>query len=410
MRVKALIYSACSVSLSTYIIKPMKYLLLFICLLPAGLVIGQSKLPAIKATSKKVAINDGGFLDKNAWSLSPKTRPDVYTADRTRATKWVTFYTDIDSIRVKVKPGTRYNFVILLNGKDSCYTQIASAIPPVDKQKAVSSKNDTIPFKLTAYNAIAVKAVMNDTDTLNLHFDLSSFDFHLTKDAIIKNTKLLPNQADVLAGKAKANFNEMRKAQKLQMGTVVWHNQEMLPTGFTSYGMDGRFGWNLFEGKLVEVDYDNNRIIIHNTTPGSLKGYERSKMGFMRSFPYATGTFEIGGKKYTGNFSMDTGSDQSAILDSAWAAKNNFPTDLKIIKSSTISDPRGVKYDIKIVEAPLFRLNGFPVTKVASLILSNKNPMGFEINYLGNGLLKRFNMILDFKNDYLYLKPNKLST
>lgn len=410
MQVKGFIYSPCNVSLTTYIIKPMKYILLFICLLPAGIVIGQSKLPVIKATSKKVAINDGGFLDKNAWSLSPKARPDIYTADRTRATKWVTFYTDIDSIRVKVKPGTRYNFVILLNGKDSCYTQITSAIPPVAEQEATISKNDTIPFKLTAYSAIAVKAVMNDTDTLNLHFDLSSFDFHLTRDAIIKKTKLLPKQADVLSGKIKPNFNEMSKVQKLQMGTAVWHNQEMLPTGISSYGMDGRFGWNLFEGKQVEVDYDNSRIIIYNEMPKGLKGYERSKIGFIRSFLYATGTFEIGGKKYIGNFSMDTGSDQSAILDSAWVAKNNFPTDLKLIKSSTISDPRGVKYEMKIVEAPLFRLNGFPVTNVSAIMLSNKNPMGFEINYLGNGLLKRFNMILDFKNDYLYLKPNKLST
>ncbi len=388
----------------------MKYFLLLICLLPAGLVFGQSKLPVIKATSKKVAINDGGFSDKNAWSLSPKTRPDVYTADRARATKWVTFYTDIDSIRVKVKPGTRYNFVILLNGKDSCYTQIASAIPPPNEQQVNLNKNDTIPFKLTAYNAIAVKAVMNDTDTLNLHFDVSSFDFHLTRDAILNKTKLLPNQADVLAGKAKPNFNELKKALKLQMGTVVWRNQEILPTGLTSRDMDGRFGWNLFEGKQVEVDYDNNRLIIHSKMPKGLKGYERSKMGFMRSFGYATGTFEIGGKKYTGNFSMDTGSEQSLILDSGWVAKNNFPTDLKLIKSSTISDPRGIKYEIKVVEAPLFRLNGFMVPNVPTLILSSKNPMGFEINYLGNGLLKRFNMIIDFKNDYLYLKPNKLST
>ncbi|AYL98087.1 hypothetical protein [Mucilaginibacter celer] len=387
----------------------MKYIFLSISLLIAVGAMGQAKLPVIKATSKSVAINDGGLLDKNAWLLSPKTRPDIYTADRTRQTKWVTFYTDIDSIRVKVKPGTRFDFVILLNGKDSCFTQIASAIPPQSKQSDVV-KNDTIPFSVSAYSAIAVKAVLNDTDTLNLHFDVSSFDFHLTRDAIIKKTKLLPNQADVLAGNAKPNFNEMAKAQKLQIGTAIWHNQEMLPTGITSTGMDGRFAWNLFEGKQVAVDYDNSRIIIYNKLPKDLKGYERSKMGFIRSFPYATGTFEIAGKKYTGNFSMDIGSDQSLILDSAWVARNNFPKDLKLIKTSTITDPRGVKYQIRVVEAPRFSVNGFPVNNVPTLILSNKNPVGFEINFLGNGLLKHFNMILDFKNDYLYLKLNKLST
>jgi hypothetical protein len=51
----------------------------------------QSKLPVIKASSKGVAINDGGFSDKNAWTLSPKIKPDIFTADRTPKTKWVTF-------------------------------------------------------------------------------------------------------------------------------------------------------------------------------------------------------------------------------------------------------------------------------------------------------------------------------
>src|SRR5579872_784313 len=112
------------------VITRMRYLLFLIILSSVEVVFAQSKLPVIKATSRKVSINDGGYLDKNAWNLSPKARPDVYTADRTRKTKWVTFYTDIDSITIKVKPGGRYNFVILLNGHDSCYTQVASAIPP----------------------------------------------------------------------------------------------------------------------------------------------------------------------------------------------------------------------------------------------------------------------------------------
>ena len=389
--------------------KTMKYLLVLICLLPARLVVAQSKLPVIKATSKKVAINDGGFLDKNAWSLSPKTRPDVYTADRTRATKWVTFYTDLDSIRVKVKPGTRYNFIILLNGKDSCYTQIASAIPPEDKLKNNIVTNDTIPFTLSAHNAIHVKAIINDIDTLNLHFDLSSFDFHFTRDAILKKTKLLPNQAAVLAGKAKPDYNNMSKALKLQIGSLIWRNQEILPTNITADDMDGRFGWNLFEGKQVEINYDKNVLIIHSKQQRALKDYVKSKMGFAHSFAYVSGAFEIGSKSYTGNFFMDTGSEQAAILDSGWVARQNFSDNLKVIKSSTISDPRGVKYEMKIVEAPLFRINGFTRTNVPAIILSGRNPMGFEINYLGNGLLKHFNMILDFRNDYLYLKPNKLS-
>ena len=98
----------------------MKYLLLFLSLASVKIIKAQQAFPVIRANSKSVTIKDGTFLDRNVWTLTPGARPDVYTADRTRNTKWVVFYTDLDSIRVKVKPGSRYDFVILLNGKDSC--------------------------------------------------------------------------------------------------------------------------------------------------------------------------------------------------------------------------------------------------------------------------------------------------
>jgi hypothetical protein len=158
----------------------------------------------------------------------------------------------------------------------------------------------------------------------------------------------------------------------------------------------------------VEINYDHNLLIIHSALPKALKGYVRSKLNFMHSFVCATGSFEIDHKKYTGNFILDTGSDQAIILDSAWVSAQNFPANLPLIKTSVIKDPRGVKYETKIVRSPLFNINGFALTGIPTYLLGGKNPAGFMVNDLGNDLLKRFNIILDFKNDYLYLKPNKL--
>lgn len=381
--------------------------LLFLSLLSQP-IFAQSKLPVIKATSKEVTIKDGGFLDKDAWSLSPAARPDVYTADRTRETKWVVFYTDIDSIKVKVKPGTKFDFVVLLNGKDSCFTQIASAIQPGAIAKQPFTANDTIPFTLTPFNAIQVKAIINNTDTLNIHFDVGSFDFKLTKDAILKKTHLLSNQPDALAGKVLPNYNRLNKVFKIQMANIIWNNPEVGVTTFSAHDMDGRFAWNLFEGRVVEINYDDNVIVVHNALPKGLKGYNRAKLTFIRSFVCANGEFEIDGKKYSGEFLFDTGSDQAVILDSGWAAKNGFPTNLKVIKSSIMRDPRGVQYESKIVLAPGIKINHFTLTNIPTYMPGGNNPVGFEINYFGDDLLKRFNTILDFKNDMLYLKPNKL--
>lgn len=383
----------------------MKYLYLLIIAFHLSPALAQQKLPVIKATSKNVSIKDGDFLDNNSWNLSPQIKPDIYTADRTRETKWVTFYTDIDSIKVKVTPGSRFNFVVLFNDKDSCYTQIASAIAPQIKQK-VTAVTDTIPFELTSFNAIKVKCVLNNIDTINIHFDVGSFDFRITRDAMLNKTHLLVGQA----GTSTPDFSKAGKITRLQMGNRIWINPEVATTLQTAHEMDGRFGWNLFEGKVVEVNYDKHLLIIHSKLPDYLKGYDKLKLKFIRSFVCVGGTFLINGKNYTGDFLMDTGSNRAMLLDSGWVTRNNFPQNLKVANQLEATDPRGVKYPVKTVFAPAYKLGKFVLNKVPALMLTGKNPVGFEVNYLGNDLLKRFNLIFDFQHDQLYLKPNKLIT
>lgn len=189
--------------------KQMNYLPIVIALLLVRSVCGQPPLPLIKANSPKVAINDGGYLDKNAWSLSPRAKPDVYIAGRAKKSKRVTFYTDIDSISVNLKPGASFDFIILLNEKDSCYTRISSSKLVDSPLKQAPNGHDTIPFILTKDNAIHVKSILNNRDTLNLHFDLGSIDFRLTKTAVLGKTNLLANQPDALAGQTKPNFNRL---------------------------------------------------------------------------------------------------------------------------------------------------------------------------------------------------------
>lgn len=358
----------------------MKYSSFFLTLFFAHAALAQ--LPVIKASSRHVSIKDGGYLDKNAWSLNPKVRPDVYTADRTRRAKWVTFYTDIDSIRVKVKPGTRFDFVILLNGVDSCFTRIASALPAAGGASGGAMAADTIPFELTAYNAIKVRALINDRDTLNLYFDIGSFSIHVIK--------------------------KLSAVDKLQMGTMVLNHPDIVHTELTSLGMDGRFGWDLFEGKQVEIDYDRMLLIIHPGSPGSLRGYARVPLAFIRSYVCIKVHFKKENKEYSGDFMLDTGSDQAAIVDSIWASRWDLPRGLPLIRTSLLKDPRGARYETRVVVAPKLRIGRIQLDSVPTMVLGSLNPTRMELNFLGNDLLKRFNIILDLQHDYLYLKPNKL--
>lgn len=373
----------------------------------AQVAVGQVRLPILHAHSRQVSIRDGAFYSRNAWTLSPETKPDVYTADRTRNAKWVTFYTDSDSIRTEVRPGSSFDFIILLNGKDSCYTRIISAVEALP-QKRIVAHSDTIPFVLTAYNSIAIKAVLDGRDTLALHFDIGSFDFRITKEALQRKTHLLDRQADFLAGKAAANFNRLAPLGALRLGTYEFRNPEILATTTTAHGMDGRFGYNLFEGKCVEINYTNNQLVIHTTLPAGLTGYTRFPLTFMQSFVCMEAELKVQGKRCRGNFLLDTGSDQAMLLDSIWLARQALPEPLQVVRVSTVSDPRGVVYQTKTACVPEINLGPDRLANVPALLLGSRNPVGFEVNYLGNDLLKRFDTVLDLQHDVLYLKPNRL--
>jgi hypothetical protein len=366
---------------------PFYLLLLFLC----GSVLNisaQIKLPVIKATSKTVSIRDEGFLDKDGWTLTPEARPDEYTAYRTRKIKYVVFYTDIDSFKVKLLPGQKIDFVILLNGKDSCFTRISSAISNEALPKAIS--RDTIPFVLNNRGIIGVKAIFNSKDTVKLHFDIGSSEFRLTQNTLQTKSYLKP-------------------FQKIQLGQLVFDQPKVLRTGLTARGMEGRFGWNLFEGKCVEIDYNKGVMVIHSHTPKIPKGYIKLPLQFIHSFVCLTGETVFNGKKQKSNFLLDSGSDKALILDSAWAAKQSLPGSLNILHTSKLSDPRGKVYETRTVSCPKLEIGKFRLENVPATILAAQNPVGFEINYFGMSVLKQYNSIFDFRNDVVYLKENNLT-
>lgn len=104
-------------------------------------VFAQQKLPTVKATSKKVDIRDGKDFKKQGWNISPELNPDVY--ETTSLGQKVTFITDKDSITIKIKKDTQFDFIVLLNDSIKAYTQIKYTAPPpyLDRLKAAGKYN-----------------------------------------------------------------------------------------------------------------------------------------------------------------------------------------------------------------------------------------------------------------------------
>ena len=107
-----------------------KYIaLLGLIILFSQTIFAQQKQPIIKATSSKVDVKDGEIYQKKVWNLYLGANPDIYYPLEPIREKRITFYTDIDSISFNIVPGNIYDFIILLNNKDTCYTQISTIKP-----------------------------------------------------------------------------------------------------------------------------------------------------------------------------------------------------------------------------------------------------------------------------------------
>ncbi len=84
----------------------------------------EEKIPIIRSNTDRISYRVDKVMNKGAWTVSPKLKPDIYTANIKDKPVRVTFITDIDSITFKVKAGKSYPFIVLLKGRDSAFTEV----------------------------------------------------------------------------------------------------------------------------------------------------------------------------------------------------------------------------------------------------------------------------------------------
>jgi hypothetical protein len=161
----------------------MRYILVLLSVLVFQNVTAQQNLPVIRANSKNVKIKDGLNFKSDFWVIFPETNPDIYYLDLPRKNTNLNFITDIDSISFNMKYGEIKNLIVLLNEKDSCYTQISANYPKLKTPNKRKQGNDTIPFTMRN-NRISFKGKINGSESLNIQFDLGADAVNINKESV----------------------------------------------------------------------------------------------------------------------------------------------------------------------------------------------------------------------------------
>lgn len=388
----------------------MKKTVLIIVLLFINVMLSQENFKLVKATSEKISIKDGKQPITKYWEhLSKNVKPVIYSISKINQNRKVTFYTDIDSISFDVKPNNTYNFKVLFNSKDTCYAQISTVIPSYYKNcKNCKITKDTIPFTLENDHYIHIKGKVNNSETLDFIFDTGASTCVLNEKGLKKAKLNLDGQSDN-EGSSGFTVEQTSSTNHLEIATLNWKNLSFTYIDYKgSINTDGVIGFNIFEDKVVEIDYDKSIIIIHNEIPTNTSKYSKSQLKHDLNGTFLQATLNNGKNDFAGWYLFDTGGSLTVMVGGDYATKNNLYGTMKNIgKGNSTGNGKGF-FESEVVELPILKILNFSIPNIPIHITASDKSFYGESGIIGNNVLKRFNVIIDYPNANLYLKPNSL--
>lgn len=207
----------------------------------------------------------------------------------------------------------------------------------------------------------------------------------------------------------------------LQIGNAITFNQDIYVVfdsalNFTprlGKPVHGIIGYNLFKDFIVEINYASKYIVLHKPTNYAYKSCKKCEtfdLLFYKNKPYITGEIEVGSRDVPVNLLIDTGN-----TDALWIFENDREG-LVPPKKMYFEDflGKGLSGNIygKRTKIKKFKLKRFEFSDVNTAFPDSIAISFAKKNVDRNGsisgeLLRRFNLILDYKNKRLTLKKNK---
>lgn len=271
-----------------------------------------------------------------------------------------------------------------------------------------AQEKTVIPFTLTKYNNLSIRAVLNQKDTVNLMFHTAANAVTLTEEALQKITSLKFDRTDsVKSWGGNDNTSRFSKINTLQIGALKWANIPIWENKNSGQHTDGKFGLDLFEQKIIEIDFDKNVLIIHQVLPQKIKGYEKLKLTFENEMMFVEANSINGKNSYANQFLIHSGYAGAVLYDDKFVTKNKIAEQLKVTDEKQLKDSFGNILKTKKAILPTFAIGNIKLNNVSVGFF--EGAIGRQkMSIIGGDVLKRFNIIIDAKREFIYLKPNKL--
>lgn len=272
----------------------------------------------------------------------------------------------------------------------------------------------SFPFRQFSGGVILIKATLNNSkDSLNFILDTGSGGISLDSQTV--SHLQLPNQASDktirgIAGIRKVNFsyNNTLVLPGLRVDSLNFHiNDYDILTSVYGEHIDGIIGYSFFNRYIVKINYDSSRIQVFSR--GSMK-YPRG--GFLLKPLLVNLLIQTAritdAEERMARFYFDTGAGLCLLLSKDFVEDSTLFS-AKRKKVATQVEGLGGKKQMELTTVRNFRLGPYRFKRVPAYVFDdefNVTSYPYLGGLIGNDLLRRFNVILNYEKRDIYITPN----
>ena len=273
---------------------------------------------------------------------------------------------------------------------------------------------ETIPIKIYTGGVIVIEAKLNNiTEPLNFILDTGSGGISLDSTTCAAFS-ILSRVTDTLVSgiggtkHVSYTFNQSLTTGKLKTENLNFYiNDYSLLSSVYGEKIDGIIGFSLLSRYIFDINYDSSFIKIYS--PGKFK-YERGGTMMYPTFSrlMAHNVTVKDKLKIATNIYFDTGAGLSLLLT------DNFINDNKILLSRrkpVVTEVQGLngKKKMRLTVVKRLQVGPYYFRNVPTNLYDDEDNVTsypYTGGLLGNDILRRFNVTLNYPSKEIYIKPN----
>jgi hypothetical protein len=272
----------------------------------------------------------------------------------------------------------------------------------------------SFPFNTFTGGVVVIRGQFADyPDSLNFIMDTGSGGISLDS-ATCQRLKIqtIPSDKTIrgIAGIRQVNFiyNQKLRLTGLTVDSLDFHvNDYDVLSSVYGDKIDGIIGYSFFSRYIVRIDYDSSKIYIYT------KGYMKyPKGGFLFHPTLSNLPIQIARireeKDVTSRFYFDTGAGLCLLLSSDFTSDSSLMGSKKLMVP-TQAEGLGGKANMKLTTVKEVKFGPYKFRNIPTYVFDDDyNVTSYPSlgGLIGNDILRRFNVILNYERREIYLLPN----